>query len=175
MILRVYAMWNQSKGILYTLLFIYVPQVILSFVFSGIYFVANTNNYLTGMSRANLQAPLESHAYMAHCLLPLFSPVTAVQVIGFSFCNSSLTNDRASHLMLGIIVLRIVLSVMLLMLAVVSTFKESIAMYKATKLWQPNRYMQQLVQDGIFYFLAYVSHFPILSVPFVTVTFSCPS
>ena len=59
MILRVYAMWNQSKMILYILLFIYVPQVIVSFVAQGIY--TNTNTCLSGMSQAKLQAGLESH------------------------------------------------------------------------------------------------------------------
>ena len=33
-------------------------------------------------------------------------------------------------------------------------------MYKATKQWQPNRYMQQFVRDGIIYFLMYVTPFP---------------
>ena len=48
MILRVYAMWNRSKKILYLLLFIYVPQVIISVVFAGVY---NTTAYLSSMSR----------------------------------------------------------------------------------------------------------------------------
>ena len=58
MILRVYTMWNRSKGILYMLLFIYVPMVILSFVFQGIY---NTPTYVSGMSQVKLQAKLKSH------------------------------------------------------------------------------------------------------------------
>ena len=41
MILRVYAMWNQSKRILYILLFIYVPQVIVSLCYLGIYHIPN--------------------------------------------------------------------------------------------------------------------------------------
>ncbi|KAF8552658.1 hypothetical protein OG21DRAFT_100651 [Imleria badia] len=60
MILRVHAMWNQSKWILSALLFIYVPQVILSFVFSGIYYNPNT-----------------------------FLSVTIAHVIDFSFCAGS--------------------------------------------------------------------------------------
>ena len=52
MILRVYAMWNQSKRILYILLFIYVPQVIVSIVYQGIY--SNPNAYFSGMSQAKL-------------------------------------------------------------------------------------------------------------------------
>jgi hypothetical protein len=52
MILRVYALWNQSNRVLYTLLFIYVPQVIISFVGQGIY--RNPNTYLSSMSQAKL-------------------------------------------------------------------------------------------------------------------------
>jgi hypothetical protein len=60
MILRVYAMWNRSKWILYSLLLIYVPQVIVFFIFTGIY--DNPNTYLSGVSQAKLEAKLEAHA-----------------------------------------------------------------------------------------------------------------
>ena len=42
MILRVYAMWNRSKWILYILLFAYVPQVIISFIFTGAFETPHT-------------------------------------------------------------------------------------------------------------------------------------
>lgn len=51
---------------------------------------------------------------------------------------------------------RFVLSGVLLILAVTQTVKQSIGMYKATKQWLPNKYMQQLTSDGILYFLVYV-------------------
>jgi len=125
MILRVYAMWNQSKRILYILLVIYVPQVMVSFIFTGIY--VNSNTYLQ---------------------------VTVVQVIHFSFCYSPVTGSPQTFLCDA--TLRFVLSATLLILAVFQTLKQSVGMYKATKQWQPNRYMQQLVRDGIFYFLVNV-------------------
>ena len=100
--------------------------------------------------------------------MPHFLPVTVVQVIDLSFCDGSFSNPSlASHLLLGIISLRIALSVMLVILAVIPTLKELVVMYKVSKKWQPNHYMQLFVKDGILYFIAYVSHFPILSVPFV--------
>ena len=34
-------------------------------------------------------------------------------------------------------------------------------MYKATKQWQSNRYLQQLMRDGVFYFLLYATLFPL--------------
>ena len=58
MILQVYAMWNQSKMILYILLFIYVPQIIVNLVFLAEYY----NTHLTGMyniSQYKLQAELK--------------------------------------------------------------------------------------------------------------------
>ena len=92
-------------------------------------------------------------------VLPPFSPVTVVQVIDFSFCNHSLT-QASSNLLLGLAALRLILSAVLLFLAIISTLTESVVMYKATKEWQPNHYMQLFVRDGILYFVAYVSPFP---------------
>ena len=93
------------------------------------------------------------------CLPSTFSPVTVVQVIDFSFCSSTLSN-ASSNLLLGVVALRLVLSVMLLVLAAISTLRESVMMYKATKQWQPNHYMQLFMKDGIVYFLVYVSLSP---------------
>ena len=88
-------------------------------------------------------------------------------MIDFSYCDYSYSDDP-SHLLLGITALQIVLSVMLLILAVISVVKQSVLLYKATKQWQPNCYMQQFVKDGILYFLVYVANFPFLSnVPFI--------
>ena len=115
------------------------------------------------------QAKLESH-------MPptvFFSPVTAVEVIDKSFCKISLSDAPSLDLMWSISSLRIVLGVVLLLLAVISTLKQAVVWYKATKQWQPNHYMQLFVKDGILYFLAYVSPFP--SLPFITITFSHPS
>ncbi|KAF8545892.1 hypothetical protein OG21DRAFT_1317302 [Imleria badia] len=128
MILQVYAMWNQSKRILYVLLFIYVPQVIVSFIYTGA--VDNPTTFHTS--------------------------VTTDQINNFNstICSISLGNGTLSqsiHLYDGI--LRLVLSVALLILAVIQTMKQSVDMYNATKQWQLNQYMQQLMRDGILYFL----------------------
>ncbi|KAN0080104.1 hypothetical protein V8E55_009670 [Tylopilus felleus] len=40
---------------------------------------------------------------------------------------------------------------------IIQTIKQSIGVFKATKKWQPNKYMQQLVTDGILYFLVYLA------------------
>ena len=98
--------------------------------------------------------------------------VTVVQVVAdVAFCNISLSNSPL-QLLWGIATLRLGLGVMLLILAVISTLMESVALYKATKQWQPNHYMQLFVRDGILYFFAYVSPLFFLSVLFITITFS---
>ncbi|KAN0080106.1 hypothetical protein V8E55_009672 [Tylopilus felleus] len=129
MILRVYAMWNQSKWILCILLLIYVPQAIVSFVFTGIFDSSKT-----------------------------YSSVTTAQIGNFNTCAfiiNDITLLLTVHLVDGS--LRFVLSVALFMLAVIPTIKQSIDMFKVTKQWQPNKYMRQLVTDGILYFLLYVA------------------
>ena len=75
--------------------------------------------------------------------------------IDVAFCNFSMEPSNASlQLMWSIEALRMILGVMLLTLAVISTLKESVSMYKVTKQWQPNHYMQLFAKDGILYFLA---------------------
>lgn len=56
MILRVYAMWNRSRIILCILLFFFVPQVVVSAVWEGIY--NNPHGPLSGMFRAKLEVPM---------------------------------------------------------------------------------------------------------------------
>ena len=58
MVLRVYAMWNRSRAILGILLFVYVPQIIISVVWEGIY--NNPGGNLSGMFRARLEVPMQS-------------------------------------------------------------------------------------------------------------------
>ncbi|KAF8125313.1 hypothetical protein EV363DRAFT_1104055, partial [Boletus edulis] len=124
MILRVYAMWGRSRTILCILLSIFVPQVIITLVFDGIY-----GTYFS---------------------------VTVVRVGDFSFCNASYVNAPRLY-GLAIAAPRLVLGGALLMLAVFQTLKQSVVLFKATKQWQPNQYMQKLVKDGIIYFVVYVS------------------
>ncbi|KAF8122286.1 hypothetical protein EV363DRAFT_1106998, partial [Boletus edulis] len=135
MILRVYAMWNRSRTILSILLLIYVPQNILTVVLNGIY--NNPNTYLS---------------------------VTLAQVLDFSFCNVSFINTP-SRLYVYRAAPRLVLAAVLVILAVSQTLNQSFEMYKATKQWQPNRYMQKLVGDGVLYFIVYVLISPYPSCP----------
>ncbi|KAN0082464.1 hypothetical protein V8E55_008259 [Tylopilus felleus] len=145
MILRVYAMWNQSKKILYFLLFIYVPHVITSFVLTGIFDDPNT-----------------------------YTPSTTIQVpsLNLSVClliTNDATTEQAVHS--AIAIPQLLFSITLLILAIIQTWRQSVDMYKATKQWKPNKYMQHLMKDGMLYFFVYVSTFFYFhSVPFSFIT-----
>ena len=78
-----------------------------------------------------------------------------VQVANFTTCAASL-NEASFPLALSCRILQFVLSVALLCLVVIQGLKQSFEMYKATKQWQPNKYLQRLMTDGIIYFLVYV-------------------
>ena len=161
-----YAMWSRSKRILYILLLIYVLQVIISFVFAGIF---DSKAYTFGMSWTKLDRLPQSKIL----LLP-FCLVTTVQIGNFNTCAETPNNIpliSTTHLADGS--LWFVLSVVLLVLAVTPTIKESVEMFKATKQWQPNKYMQQLVTEGILYFLVYASLFYFLLFPICSISFKC--
>ncbi|KAF8122281.1 hypothetical protein EV363DRAFT_1182873 [Boletus edulis] len=79
--------------------------------------------------------------------------VTAIQILDFPVCGASVNNLSYT---LYYVALRLVLSALLAILAVFQTLKQSFEMYKATKQWQPNRYMQKLAKDGILYLIVYV-------------------
>ena len=57
MILRIYAMWNQSRKILCVLLFIFMAQTVISIICRGIY---TSPGYVSGMSQANSIVSMQS-------------------------------------------------------------------------------------------------------------------
>jgi len=89
--------------------------------------------------------------------------MTTGQVFNFSFC-SDLAAGSSLALQLCRAALRLVLSAALVIFAVSQTLKQSFEMYRATKQWQPNRYMQRLLGDGILYFTVNVV-FQIYDIP----------
>ena len=149
MILRVYAMWGRSRTILRVLLFIFIVQTISGVIFVAIYI--NPNTYMSGMSWGLVVS--------MHLIAP-FSPVTFVQIQDFSdasLCNILL--NIPPNLTIYFTSPRFFLSIVLFTLALTQTLKESVAMYKETKQWQPNRYMRLLAKHGIIYFVMYVDCF----------------
>ena len=78
-----------------------------------------------------------------------------IQITDFTICTASFSKASLPLLLLYK-TLQFILGVALLCFAVFRVLKQSFEMYKATKQWQPNKYLQQLVTDGIIYFLVYV-------------------
>ena len=154
MILRVYAMWNRSRIILCVLLLIYIPGVIMNFVVVGIYM--NPVTYLSGEFRAKSESPGRFRTNGSPSSA-IFHPVTVLRVLDFSFCYYS--GDTAPYLAIYVTIPRQILGVVLFILPVTQALRESIHMYKATKHWQPNKYMALLARDGILDFFLYVSTF----------------
>ena len=92
-----------------------------------------------------------------HGPLPIFAPVTTIQVLDFfSVCTVDIPAEKSALLLsthLYALILRFVLSAMLLILAVTQSLRQLLRMYKATKQWHLNQYMQRLTADGILYFI----------------------
>ena len=85
-----------------------------------------------------------------------------IQVADFTTCTASL-NKASLPSILFFRILQFILSVALVCFAAIRVLKQSFEMYKATKQWQPNKYLQRLITDGIIYFLVYVFLFYTLS------------
>lgn len=78
------------------------------------------------------------------------SSVSIAKVLDFAYCNY--TNSTTITTDLYFTLPRFVLSVLLLVLALTRTLKESVIIYRATKRWQPSQLVTLLIRDGIFYF-----------------------
>ena len=77
-------------------------------------------------------------------------------------------------------ILRIALCAALCILAILEFVKQSLQLYRATNVWQPNRYMKLLLKQGVLYFLVYVPSPPGTQIhkqtkyrPELTVIFRC--
>ena len=90
-------------------------------------------------------------------ILLLIFAVTVGKVGNFSLCNGTANDNTPLLLFAYAAIARSVLGVMLLVLVIIRALKQSFEIYKATKQWHVNQCIQQLVRDGILYFLMYVS------------------
>ncbi|KAF8122298.1 hypothetical protein EV363DRAFT_1301244 [Boletus edulis] len=84
-------------------------------------------------------------------LLLVFTIQTLITVV-----LEGIHDNSNTHFSVYYLAIRLALSALLAILAVFQALKQSLEMYKATKQWQPNRYMQKLVKDGILYFIVNV-------------------
>ncbi|KAG8212818.1 hypothetical protein J3R82DRAFT_11111, partial [Butyriboletus roseoflavus] len=79
--------------------------------------------------------------------------VTTTQLLDLSFCTIqlySLTWDKVSE------ITPLVPAVVMCMLVIIQFTRESLEMYKVTKQWRLNQFMNMLVMEGVLYFFMYV-------------------
>jgi len=124
MVLRVYAMWNRSKTIISILLLAYSVQVILQVVVVAVFSNPYTDATVT---------------------------VAINQVLNYSVCTE--VDTVIGPYFKYVVIYPTLFDLLLLVLALIPTVKESTSMYKATKRWQPNRYMSLIVKEGVLYVL----------------------
>lgn len=79
------------------------------------------------------------------------STVTTTQVLDFSVC--SVVYNIPTGWSEYATVPQFILGSVLCILVVFQFVRQSYRMYRATKQWQPNRYMSLLVREGVLYFL----------------------
>lgn len=150
MILRVWAMYNRSKLVLYPLLVLFVLEIISLIVVSGYNSILKN---LAGMQmlmnvwyttdQLSFTCPLADHRIAAN-----------IQVDGISIC---ITDPDASPIWSQIsICLQMVHGAAVCTLAIIQCVRQSSQMYRATTRWQLNRYMGLFAQQGILYFISYV-------------------
>ena len=60
---------------------------------------------------------------------------------------------------------RIVLGAAMCVLVTIEFARQSFQFYRATKVWQPNRYMKLLLKQGLLYFFVYVPVSSLLTSP----------
>jgi len=77
--------------------------------------------------------------------------VAISQVLNYSVCTE--VDTVMGPYMKYVVIYPTLFDLLLLVLALIPTVKETTVMYKATKRWQPNRYMSLIVKEGVFYVL----------------------
>jgi len=73
------------------------------------------------------------------------------QVLNYSVCTE--VDNVLGPYLKYVVIYPTLFDLLLLVLALIPTVKETTVMYKATKRWQPNRYMSLIVKEGVFYVL----------------------
>lgn len=78
--------------------------------------------------------------------------MTVAHIMDLSFCAAALA---PSWKMVSSIT-QLIHAAVMCMLVIIQFIRQSVQMYKATKQWQLNRFVNLLVMEGVLYFFAYV-------------------
>jgi hypothetical protein len=139
MILRVYAMYGQSRIALGILLATYIPLVIIGAVTPGVLYKPQFD--VSGMQ---VDQSLKCN------LLTFFSVLFGTKICMISF-------EETPILTTYFLIPMIVLSVLLCGLAVAQFARQSLETHRAIKKWRSNRYLELLVQESVIYFVVYAT------------------
>lgn len=146
MILRIYALYGQSREILAVLLFIYAGELVVSLIAGIIYSrpgaVGGVLSTFMRVCELGLNIPL---LWSLTVLIPP-APDPTVCVIQYHSWNWG----RYSAVPV------VVLQGLMCLLAIYQSLRQSLQLYRATGRWQFNKYFKLLLHQGVLYFLMYV-------------------
>ena len=148
MILRVWAMYNRSTLILGVLLTTFSLEIIANVLGAAV--ISNPTN-LSGTLM--LPEQMMSYTNKLSIMTPLICRPTATvtHIPGYTFCIVQPTQPIWMEVA---DILQITHGAAVCILGIVQFVMQSLQMYRATRQWQPNRYMVLLVREGILYFFA---------------------
>ena len=150
MILRVWAMYNRSTLILSVLLTSFSLEIIANVLGAAV--ISNPVNLSGTLALAEQMMSCTNNVSIT---TPLDCRPTVVitQISGYSFCIVQLTTLIWTEVA---DILQITHGAAVCILGIIQFVIQSLQMHRATRQWQPNRYMVLLVREGILYYIAYV-------------------
>lgn len=144
MILRVWAMYSRSILVLGTLLTLFSVETIYTIVTTAIYGSPKNVQGLWTLAKCEVYGTNEIHDHHTAFIIQTFnSSVCIVEP------SSPISTKPGT-------ILRIINGTAIFVFAIVQFVRQSLLMYRVTKQWQINRYMNILVKQGILYFFVYV-------------------
>jgi len=124
MVLRVHAIWNRSKVILAILLLGYMVRVVSNLILTAVIF-----NPYTDATVVDIRVPVLHYS----ACIEIYPRIGPYVIYAGSWS--------------------IIFDVVLLILALVPSVQQSIAMYQTTKRWEPNRYISLIIKEGVAYYI----------------------
>ncbi|KAF9237820.1 hypothetical protein BU15DRAFT_75615 [Melanogaster broomeanus] len=110
-----------------------------------------------GRSRTILAILLATYipSVVVSCVTTIYKPQIDVSVLfDATICTASY--NVPTSIGVYFLIPKVVLSVVLCGFAVIRLVRESLQMHRAIKKWQSNQYLELLVRESVFYFVAYV-------------------
>ena len=153
MILRVWAIYNRSRFILSALLILFSLEIIC-FIFSAI--GSSIPKSLSGMFMLDEEIICCTDQFSAAAALGGAHTVGTSQILDYSICVAQPEPFLFRRWAQVGAILQIAHGAATCILVAVEFVRQSLQMYRVTKQWQLNRYMNLLAKQAILYFFVYV-------------------